>query len=399
MDPGGQTATAQVTTGFSSNENSAGATLQGSYSGATGEIKGRGFVIGTSADALTSEYSAASSGSSFSTTVSDLQSFTTYYYKAFVKEGNNSTYRYGDIHSFTTNVSSGSTPSGSLELPSSAGDADKRVSIKKASNSSATNYTFNYSYSRYASLWTAYSLTESDVLDAEPKATWNAYSGIDAKYQIKVDDKSYPTNYPVSTYPQLLSQGNPDSNDYFARGHQIPAADRKNTSDKNQTYLLTNQAPQIQNSFNSGIWSLLEKAGRQFVVTDPLQTDNYNSSFKTTDVLYIVTGPCYQKVGGNETVYTLTGADSSIVPHTVPVPNYYWKAFLKVRMSGNNVVSASAIGFWMEHKKYSNSSYTDHVVTVDKIEEWTGFDLFANLPNNLEAGAEANNSWVAFRDF
>ena len=81
------------------------------------------------------------------------------------------------------------------------------------------------------------------------------------------------------------------------------------------------------------------------------------------------------------------------------MPNYYWKAFLKVKWSGGQGVSASAIGFWFTHKTYTNDSYTNYTVTVDQIETWTGFDLFANLPDGVEAAAEANTSWSSFQSF
>ncbi len=326
-----------------------------------------------------------------------LDPFTTYFYRAYAREENGANRKTGEIHSFTTDAAGSYAAGGSLELPGSDGNADKVVTVYKASNSSAVNYTFNYSYSRYASLWTAYSLTQADVLDEQIRASWSYYPAIENQYQVAVGgNNGYPSNYINESV--ILSENN-----YFARGHQIPDADRKNASDKAQTYYLTNQTPQIQNGFNSGIWSNLETAGRQFVVTDQSNSNYYNASFSTTDVLYIVTGPCYQKKNGNETVHVLTANSSSTVPSQVPIPNYYWKAFLKVRKDGSgNVVSAKAIGFWFEHREYSGDSYTNHVVSVDQIETWTGFDLFANLPDNLEDGtngAEKNASWIAFRDF
>jgi hypothetical protein len=33
---------------------------------------------------------------------------------------------------------------------------------------------------------------------------------------------------------------------------------------------------------------------------------------------------------------------------------------------------------------------------VDQVEQWTGFDFFANLPDGIEASAEKNASWSAF---
>jgi hypothetical protein len=36
---------------------------------------------------------------------------------------------------------------------------------------------------------------------------------------------------------------------------------------------------------------------------------------------------------------------------------------------------------------------------VNQIEEWTGFDFFVNLPDDLEAEAERNSSWTTLKNF
>jgi endonuclease G len=71
---------------------------------------------------------------------------------------------------------------------------------------------------------------------------------------------------------------------------------------------------------------------------------------------------------------------------------------LKVEKSGNTVTSASTIGFWFEHKTYSDS-YTNYSTSVDQIEQWTGFDFFVNLPDNIENTAEKNTNWTTFKNF
>ena len=92
-------------------------------------------------------------------------------------------------------------------------------------------------------------------------------------------------------------------------------------------------------------------------------------------------------------------AKSGVTPTTVDVPRYYWKVFLKVKWDGDSISDAKAIGFWFMHQEYSNSTYTNYVQSVNQIESWTGFNLFANLPDTIEETVEANTSWEAFRDF
>jgi endonuclease G len=148
-----------------------------------------------------------------------------------------------------------------------------------------------------------------------------------------------------------------------------------------QTFYVTNSAPQIQNTFNDGIWSALEAK---------LQ------SIARSEEIYIVTGTALQTVGGSETIsYTTAKNDTK----KVPVPNYFYKVVLKVNKSGSTVTSAQAIGFWFENKAYSGTSYSSYAVSVDEIEQKTGMNFFVNLADNLENTAESNTSWTSFQSF
>lgn len=142
-----------------------------------------------------------------------------------------------------------------------------------------------------------------------------------------------------------------------------------------QTFYVTNSVPQVQDSFNSGIWSSLEGA---------LQ------SKAKSQTLYIVTGVAFEKEGETKTIkYTTAQNDTK----QVPVPNYFYKVVLSATTDSSGTVTlANTVGFWFEHKTYTDS-YTNYAVSVDQIEEWTGFDFFPNLPDAIEVVAEKNNSW------
>ena len=72
---------------------------------------------------------------------------------------------------------------------------------------------------------------------------------------------------------------------------------------------------------------------------------------------------------------------------------------MKVKRSAGKVTAASTVGFWFEHKTYSDS-YSNYTVSVDEVEAWTGFDFFVNLPSDIETRVEAKNtSWSAFTSF
>jgi hypothetical protein len=51
---------------------------------------------------------------------------------------------------------------------------------------------------------------------------------------------------------------------------------------------------------------------------------------------------------------------------------------------------------WFEHRTYSDS-FENYAVSVNQIEEWTGFDYFPSLDDDLEARAEQNSSWKVFK--
>ncbi len=377
-------ATSTVTTSTATGVGSARATLQGSFADATGAVSEVGFYWGTSAGSLNNELYADSPGAvasgSFNQELTSLSSSTTYYYKAYVMEYNEATseyvYRYGDIRSFTTTTVVPYTPTGWLELPAVTGSEDFVGEFygSGAHTAANRNYTYNYSYNWYASLWVAYPLTAAHTSGSGSTSSWRYNPSIANSSQVNIISNSYGTMYNASTY---------------ARGHQIPNADRKSDDTMNlQTYYSTNQTPQIQNTFNGSIWGSLETAVR--------------SCTASTDTIYVVTGPAYRKAGGSESVNYLTGAGGqSANPSSLPIPNYYWKALLKVTRNGaGNITDAIAIGFWFDHRSYDKSdNYANYTVSVDQIEEWTGFDLFANLPVALQTTAEANTSWSGFQSF
>lgn len=227
---------------------------------------------------------------------------------------------------------------------------------------SSRNYTHCYDKSKYTSLWTAYHLKASHMGSLDRPGSWTYNPKIDESYQVNLKSHSY--------------------NDDYSRGHLIPNGSRNGVETMQlQTFHVTNSVPQIQNSFNNGIWSSLENA---------LQT------IAQSEEIYIVTGVAFNKVGESKTIKYTTAKDDT---KRVPVPNYFYKVVLRVKKSGSTVTDASAVGFWFEHKAYTNDSFTNYDVSVDQIEQWTGFDFFVNLPNALERSAESNSSWSTFSSF
>ena len=211
-------------------------------------------------------------------------------------------------------------------------------------------------------MWVAYPLNSSHMGSLARLDDWSYNPLISTSYQVNLCNSSY--------------------NDNYSRGHLIPNASRNgNSTLQAQTFYVTNSVPQIQDNFNGGIWSSLEGA---------LQ------SIAKSEEIYIVTGVAFAKEGETRSITYTTAKDDT---KSVPVPNYFYKVAMKVtKSSSGTVTAASTIGFWFEHKTYSDS-YTNYAVSVDQIEAWTGFDFFVNLPDSIETSAEANSSWTAFQSF
>jgi endonuclease G len=230
-----------------------------------------------------------------------------------------------------------------------------------------------YDTDNFTAYWVAYPLTASD-LSGTRKDNWDYNPNIEEDYQIDIQ----------TSYGVYLNGGS--TGDYYARGHQIPSADRLSPQTRqDQVCWATNITPQIQNGFNGGIWNQLESSVR--------------GAIPTSDTLYVVTGAILRTVGGSETVKWIQPKGDA---KQCPVPNYYYKVLMKCsRNASGAITSASTVGVWLEHKSYSGTgdSWSNYTASVDEIEALTGYDFFTNLPDSVESAAETNSSWDAFTSF
>ena len=300
-----------------------------------------------------------------------LQPATTYYWWAWVEvEG---TKHYTTSKQFTTAEVASATPvvnASWLELPAAMdGTSYQNATVWTVKNGSTRNYTIAYDASKYATYWVAYNLKSGHMGSLERPDDWN----YDTSEGASATSKQVNLTKTYSTYNNGAGH---------AKGHMIPNASRNgNETMQKQTFYYTNSVPQIHNGFNNGIWQSLEAA---------LQT------IGKSEEIFIVTGTAFSKVGESKTIsYTSTTSDSG---KSIPVPNYFYKVVLKVD-STSSPKSAKAIGFWFENKAYSNSTYSEHTVSVDQIEKWTGLNFFVNLPDSIEEAAESNSSWSTFQSF
>ncbi len=157
----------------------------------------------------------------------------------------------------------------------------------------------------------------------------------------------------------FLKTLNPDSTysyDGFGydRGHLAPSADfRWSEQALSESYFYSNMSPQLPD-FNREIWADLENSLRGYVFANPKVN------------LLVVTGPLLE---GN-----LPKVERSVNGLSIP------KAFWKVAIDLNN---NRGIGFLIPHQRqdYPLSTFA---FSIDVIEEKTGIDFFAQLPDDLE---------------
>lgn len=369
-------------TGGTENLSSAGATLLGSFSGATGTIYDRGFEWGTSSSSLSrSEYlgSATGTSGSFSVTLGSLDAGVTYYYRAYVRlqdaQGHIGNPIYGEIRSFTTKPAgvAGLQYLGGYEIP-----ALSLVSTTAATDSGPETF-----YDGTPTNWYKYATTNSKrvvvthtysyggkeycnytiLVDKDKKAPlWSAFEMSSSYPDNNVGRTGSWTSDPAlgGDWQQSSSTGS------YSRGHLCASTYRQTcTAANKQTFYYTNQALQYQDGFNGGIWSQLEQ--------DVAACQN---GLKSNQKLFVVVGLLYedsQAAGG------------------VPVPSHFYKCLMLCTFNGSTMTAASGCAYLFTNEAHTGT-YSSGVTSIDAVEARAGFDFFAAVPASLQAAAESSTS-------
>ena len=142
----------------------------------------------------------------------------------------------------------------------------------------------------------------------------------------------------------------------YDRGHMLASADRSATRDINRTtFYVSNIVPQNSN-MNSGSWNTLENKTRNWALD------------ARYDTLYVVTGSILYPKDQFKVTTDIDGKE-------IVVPEYMYKALLK---QDKTTKEWHSIAFNMENIA-SGPSYLEYVLSVEELEELTGFTFFPNL--------------------
>ena len=170
----------------------------------------------------------------------------------------------------------------------------------------------------------------------------------------------------------------------YNRGHLVGSAERLYSHEANvQTFYMSNMSP-MNGNFNSIYWGEIETLVR-----------NWGRNCGAGDTLYVVKGGTLDSLLTTTTVRNTLGETVQMA-----VPKYYYIAVLSLSSEGK----AKAIGFWIEHKDFKDSSLSNlkkirqaAACTIDELEERTGIDFFCNVPDCIENIVEARytrSSWA-----
>ncbi|GBE95694.1 nuclease [Nostoc cycadae WK-1] len=206
-------------------------------------------------------------------------------------------------------------------------------------------YALSYNNSKGTANWVAWQLNSSWLGDAERQDNFRA-------------DNTLPTGW-LRVTPSMYSGSGYD------RGHIAPSADRtKTTEDNAATFLMTNMMPQTPDN-NRNTWGNLEDYCRELV--------------SLGKELYIVAGP--------------SGSQGEPLKGKVTVPKSTWKIVVVLDNPGSGINGITAntrvIAVNIPNEQELNNDWRTYKVSVDQLEQLTGYDFISNVSPNIQEVIES----------
>lgn len=200
-----------------------------------------------------------------------------------------------------------------------------------------TGYTVSYNNAYKTPHWVAWELTRQETKGSEERKN---------------------TFLPDPELPEPRAEHSDYTNSGYDRGHMAPAADMKwSEQAMNESFYMSNVCPQNR-KLNRDDWGDLEEACRGWA--------------RKYGTVYIACGPIYD-----------TKNPERIGRHRIAVPDRFFKVVLIY-----NRKNPIAMGFLFDNKAH-HQALEKYLVSVDRVEEETGYDFFSRLPDDVEQKIEA----------
>lgn len=221
-------------------------------------------------------------------------------------------------------------------------------------------FTMSYNADKYIPNWVSWHLDLGDIGESERADNFRPDETLpEGWYGVKKADYQY-TKYG------------------FDRGHVCPSADRTSSDENNSmTFLMTNMIPQSPDC-NRVIWKDFEAFERDFA--------------KNGKEVYIIAGP--DGIGGTSGTGTWDYIEMKN-GGKIEVPAYCWKVLLILDAGDDDInrvtTETEVIALYMPNAMGmgKTGSWEQYLCSVDYIEEKTGYDFLAPIPDEIEDILEA----------
>ncbi|MBO6177141.1 MAG: DNA/RNA non-specific endonuclease [Treponema sp.] len=165
----------------------------------------------------------------------------------------------------------------------------------------------------------------------------------------------------------------------YDRGHMCPSADRTSDAQVNEeTFTMANMVPQT-NQNNGGTWASLESYCRTLA--------------KKGNELYIISGPSGTGAANRNGIFRTEW-------NGINIPSYTWKVILVLTEGTDDIDRITENTRTIAVKIPNNPSclentWDNYRVSVDSLEEETGFDFFSEIPDSIENVIESKTDSTA----
>ena len=248
-------------------------------------------------------------------------------------------------------------------------------------------YAVSYNEDTKTPNWVAYQLNQ----------TWNDGSSLERPRRWAAD-----YSLPVPPLTRVEPQGIPGSplppdGRKYQRGHMTAKEDRSRSTlsyypnqdgnpytikkDHDLTFLMTNAEPQIVIEGFTNPWDKLE----DYLLNTVVKNQGKEA--------YIIAG----RDGQDNTVPLLPETDDG---YQVSVPSHVWKVVLVMDKPGLGIqdVTENTVAFAVDIPNTDFTAgvpWTDYVVSINDLEDATGYDFLSNIPKEIQESIEDNENYLS----